>query len=302
VIAVDRDEPTALWRLGADAPGSRWNNDWDGSALVIDDYLFEGGENSVFHIVKLNRGYDADGFVTVDPELVFTTPGYDDELIANVGSNVSIENSVAIFEETVYFANSGGLVQGWDLSGLDAGEDPTRVFRYWVGDDVDASVVVDGEGFLYVGVEYERGNARSNEVGQLVKLDPSDPDDPLRWSVFDNGRRPAGLWATPALHRDLVIGSTDSGRMLGIDRFTGEIRWEISFPDYLWSSPVVVDDVLLQAGCDGFLRAFDVSDTTVEPPRLWSINLGACIEATPAVWDGRIILGTSGGQVHMLAD
>ena len=33
-----------------------WNDDWDGVALVIDDYLFEGGENSQIHIVKLNRG------------------------------------------------------------------------------------------------------------------------------------------------------------------------------------------------------------------------------------------------------
>ena len=48
--------------------------------LVIDDYLFEGGENRQFHVVKLNRGYGADGIVQVDPELVFNAPGWDDEL------------------------------------------------------------------------------------------------------------------------------------------------------------------------------------------------------------------------------
>ncbi|MGI9623774.1 MAG: PQQ-binding-like beta-propeller repeat protein [Acidimicrobiales bacterium] len=302
VIAVDRESPTELWRLSADSPGSKWNNDWDGSALVLDDYLFEGGENSLFHIVKLNRGYDEDGLVTVDPEVVFVAPGYDNELLAAVGPNVSIENSVAISADTVYFANSGGLVQGWDISGLVDGVDPERVFEYWVGDDVDASIVIDEEGFLYVGVENERGNARSAEVGQLVKLDPTDSDDPLVWSVFDNGRLPSGIWATPALHRDLVIVGTDTGRLLGVDRATGEIRWELQNSNILWPSPVIVDDVLLQADCNGTLWAFDVSDTQNEPRQLWSVNLGACIESTPAVWDGRIIVGTRGGQVHMLSD
>ncbi|MEZ5167326.1 MAG: hypothetical protein R2695_12870 [Acidimicrobiales bacterium] len=147
VIAFDQDEPVELWRLSADAAGVRkWNNDWDGSPLVIDDYLFEGGENSVFHIVKLNRGYDGEGHVTVDPQLVFTAPGWDDDLIAAVGDNVSIENSVAVSGDTVYFANSGGLVQGWDIGDLAVGGEPTRVFRYWVGDDTDASVVIDDEG------------------------------------------------------------------------------------------------------------------------------------------------------------
>ena len=34
---------------------------------------------------------------------------------------MSIENSVAISGDTVYFANSGGLVQGWDMSRPRAG-------------------------------------------------------------------------------------------------------------------------------------------------------------------------------------
>lgn len=308
LIATDREQPTELWQLPATGvPGTRWNDDWDGSPLVLDDYLFVGGENSIFYIVKLNRDYGEDGLVTVDPEVVFNTPGYDDELIAAVGPNVSIENSVAVSGETVYFANSGGLVQGWDVSGLldadESGEfvEPERVFRYWVGDDVDATLLVDEEGFLYVSAEHERSNARSAEVGQLVKLDPS-ADDPLVWSVFANERTPDGFWATPAIYRDLIIAASDPGTLFGIDRATGEIRWEIPMPPLTWSSPVVVDDVLLQADCDGHIHAFDLTDTTIEPPELWTVDLGACVESTPAVWDGRIIVGTRGGQVFMLSD
>ncbi len=139
-------------------------------------------------------------------------------------------------------------------------------------------------------------------MGQVVKLDPSKPDDPLVWSVFDQGKRPGGLFATPALHEDLLIASTDSGRMIGIDKDTGEIRWEIGFTWPLWASPVVVDDILIQADCGGTIWAFDVSDTMVEPIQLWSIDMGTCVESTPAIWDGRIIVGTRAGQVHMLSD
>ena len=146
------------------------------------------------------------------------------------------------------------------------------------------------------------GHVHLHEVGQLVKLDPTKPKNPLVWSVFDNDRLPSGIWATPALHRDLVIVGTDGGRLLFVDRATGEIRWELASSNTLWPSPVIVDDVLLQADCNGTLWAFDVSDTQREPQQLWSVNLGACIESTPAVWDGRIIVGTRGGQVHMLAD
>ena len=83
-----------------------WNNDWDGSGMIIDDYLFEGGENSQFHIVKLNRGYDAAGKVTVDPQLVFNAPGWDDELLAAIG-----DKDVSIAIKAKGSAEDGGIWQ-----------------------------------------------------------------------------------------------------------------------------------------------------------------------------------------------
>ncbi|MCY3951570.1 MAG: hypothetical protein OXG55_04640 [bacterium] len=128
IVAFDRAEPTELWRLGAyDVSPTLWNDDWDSSPLVIDDHLFLGGENSRFFVVRLNRGYDADGLVTVAPELLFHWAGWDDQLLADLAEpdeghfNVAIESSPAIWENTLYFANSGGLVTGWDISRLDGG-------------------------------------------------------------------------------------------------------------------------------------------------------------------------------------
>ncbi len=303
IIAFDRDEPVELWSLHANSVSPvLWNDDWDGAALVLNDYLFQGGENSHLHIAKLNRRYGPDGLVTVDPELVFTAPGWDSELLdAVVDGNVSIEGGMTVVGNTLYFANSGGLVQGWDISGLADGQDPERVFRYWAGDDVDATVVADADGFLYVGVEYERANTRSQELGQMLKLDPS-ADDPLVWGTDLRNAFPDGVWATPALTDAMVYVPTNAGFLYGLSRGTGEIIWSKRLAAPVWSSPVVVDDVLIQGDCGGVIYGYDISDPSVEPPELWRISLGGCVEATPAVWNGVVYVADRVGGFYAFGD
>jgi outer membrane protein assembly factor BamB len=304
VLAFDRERPTELWRMSAaDVSPTKWNDDWDGSPLVLDDYLFEGGENSQMHVVKLNRGIAPDGGVTVAPALVWNAPGWDDELIGAVGNEVSIESSVAVFGDTLYFANSGGLVQGWDISGLRTGAaPPARVFRFWTGEDTDASIVVDEQGMLYIGSEWEKHSGRAAEVGQMMKLDPSRPDTPLVWSQKDAGDGKSGVWGTPAVFEDLVIYATYSGRAVGLDRATGAVRWEKRLPSPLMGSPSVVDGIWIQGDCGGVLHAYDVRDRHADPPEMWQVPLGSCIESTPAIWNGRIYIGTRGGFVHGIGD
>lgn len=309
VIALDRPEPRVLWQLDANTsvPNPMWNNDWDGAPLVIDDYLLEGGENSWFHVIRLNRDYDDAGRVTVDPEVVLTVPGFDEELMAALpDTNVSIESSVAFFDGVAYFANSGGLVQGWDISRvLEGGRNARRVFRFWTGEDTDATVVIDEEGFLYVASELERFTSRALEVGQLMKLDPSRPSDPLVWSfpITERGFEGAGgAWATPAITAEMVYVATNYGDLVGVERETGRERWRIHLEGPTWSSPVPVDDVLIQGDCGGNLHAFDISNPRREPPELWSLSLGSCIESTPSVLEGMIWVGTRGGAVYGIGD
>lgn len=303
-IAIDRPEPVELWRLSASAAGApRWNDDWDPSPIIRGDWLITGGENSWFHAVKLNRSVGPDGLVAMNPELVWATPGWDDELNASLpDNNVSIENSVAMFGDIAYFGNSGGLVQGWNLAPLFNGTgEPTRSFRYWMGDDTDASIVIDDQGMLYVGAEWERHLPRSEAVGQFVKLDPTRPDAPLVWSIPIRNAEKDGVWGTAALHGDLLVVPTYTGRLLGVDRTTGAIRWEKRMAAPLMSSPVVVDDHLIMGDCSGTLRSFDLRDPNVDPPELWAIDIGGCIESTPVVWKGWIFVGTRAGQFVALA-
>jgi outer membrane protein assembly factor BamB len=309
IIAMDRPRPTVLYTIDADttAPRPLWNDDWDGAALVLGDYLLEGGENGWLYVVRLRRGYDDRGLVTVDPTIVATIPGFDERLLSDIGDqDVSIENSVSFRDGVVYFANSGGLVQGWDVSDLLAGgSDYRRVFRFWTGDDTDASVVIDEEGYLYVASEYQRFNERSREVGQLMKLDPTKPKDPLVWGIpateigFEGA---GGSWSTPALHGDLVYFTTAAGRVLAVDRGSGEVAWELQIGAPAIASPVVVDDVLIQGDCTGALHAWDVSRPRREPPELWTLRFSGCVESTPAVWHGWLFVGTRAGAVYGVAD
>ena len=304
VLSFDTGELVELWSLDARTiQPSLWNDDWDGSPVILEDHLFVGGENSNFHVIKLNRGYDADGHARVAPELLAVVPGWDQELLDAVGDiEVSIENSVTVVDDVAYFANSGGLVQGWNLAPVRTGGKPERTFRFWIGDDTDATVIVDDEGFLYAASEYERGTERSRSLGQVVKLDPRRPDDPLVWSAQAQSGIDTGVWATPAVHRDLVIVPTHDGRVLGLDRDTGATRWTLQLPGPVWSSPVIIGDTWVQGDCLGDMHAFDLTDTNLPPVELWSVSVGGCIESTPVIWEGRIWIGTRGGFFHLLED
>jgi hypothetical protein len=307
VIALDRPEPTVLWSLDAYDSGRPvvWNDDWDGAPLVVGDYLIEGGENSWLYVIRLHRGYDGDGRVTVDPKVVASVPSWDEQLARQRPDKAfSIENSVAFRDGVVYFANSAGLVQGWDVSDvLAGGSTMRRVFRFWTGDDTDASVVIDEQGYLYVASELEKFDARSARIGQLLKLDPRRPRAPLVWSVpvrqIGFGGK-GGIWSTPAIDRKLLYVATNAGGVLAVERATGRIRWRLPLPGPTWSSPVVVDGVLLEGDCRGVLHAYDVRDQRRAPRELWRLTLGGCIEATPAVWKGRIYIGTRGGAMYAI--
>jgi outer membrane protein assembly factor BamB len=311
IVALDRSKPKVLWSIDANAnPQKKWNDDWDGAGLVIGDYLLEGGENSWFYVVRLNRHYDASGMVQVNPKVVMMVPGYDDQLLADLGDeDVSIENSVAFRDGVVYFANSGGLVQGWDISDLlKGGTRYERVFRFWDGDETDASIVIDQDGYLYVGRHASfnvptRPQARDHKVGSLMKLDPSKPNDPVVWDVQIGGfEADGGILGTPALYDGVVFVTKTEGGLLAVDQMTGKVLWEKDIPGPTWGSPVPIDGQILVGDCGGALHDFDISNPRKKPKELWQVQLSGCIESTPAVWDGMIWVGARGGAIYGIGD
>jgi outer membrane protein assembly factor BamB len=318
ILALDGDEVREVWSLHARAVEGMWNDDWDSNPVVIDDMLYVGGENSWWFAIKLNRGYDADGMVTVDPEVVYQMPAWTDDLYDLLGRQHSVENSTAIFGQKAYFATSGGRVVGVDLSDIENGNADV-FFDFWMGDDIDSTISIDEEGYIYVvaHADHEKNNntaaRRVREVGQLVKLDTSIPVgdpltslDPIVWSVEIPAARgqDTGVWATPALHpAGLIFVPTDSGNLLAIDTDSGIIAWQDDVGVNAWSSPAIVDDSLIIA-VDCFtkepgLRAYDLTDP-LNPTEMWQQTLGTsgCVESTPAVWNGNIYVGSRDGFMY----
>lgn len=306
VVAFDRaGAAEVLWQLDSTSVQPvKWNDDWDSSPIVVGDHMIVGSESSRFWVVKLNRSYDDAGLVQVAPEVVFTDEAWDEQVIAdNDGDQrASVESSVTVVDDVAYFGTSAGLVLGYDLSGLAEGRVPEQVFRFYSGGDNDASIVADEEGFLYAAAQNDRPtNPRAQEVGQLQKLDPTKPEDPVVWSFQETSVEGQGLYGTPAVLEDVVIITSAGGRLIGLDRGTGGLLWERTLGGAVWGSAVVVDDVLLIGDCEAAtFRAFDLQDPRALPPELWTVDLGGCIEATAAVWKGRIYIGSRAGYLYTL--
>ncbi len=306
IIALDREAPTELWSLDATAVNGMWNNDWDSNPVVVDGVLYVGGENSWWFAIELNRTRGAEGRVEVAPEIVFDTPAFTDELVASVGRQQSVENSTAVFEDRAYFANSAGRVVGVAIGSLPDG-DGEVVFDYWMGDDVDATIVIDEAGNLYVSAQVDLGTSRGTEVGQLVKLDPDAAGDPRVWGLDvppANGVE-GGIWGTPALVGDLLFVPTNPGELLAVDTETGEVVWRDDIGVHAWSSPVAVGTRLLVAvDCDTApaLRIYDIVDPRTPVSIGERAFAGGCIESTPAVWDGRVYVGSRDGFFYALGE
>jgi outer membrane protein assembly factor BamB len=311
VVALDRPQPAVLWSFDSRTqPGMLWNDDWDGAPLQVGDYLLEGGENSWFYVIRLHRHYDSAGLVQVDPQIVMRVPGWDQQQLTALGDqDVSIENSVAFRNGVVYFANSGGLVQGWDISDvLNGGTHYKRVFRFWNGDETDSSIVIDPQGYLYASRHRtenvaSRPIARDQQIGDLMKLDPRKPNDPLVWSVQLGGLLPEqGLLDTPAWYHGVLYATWAEGGLAAIDAKTGKILWRRALPGPTWSSPVPIDGKLIVGDGSGALNCFDISKPRIMPKLLWRLVLGGIVESTPAVWHGWIYVGTRDGGIYGVAD
>ena len=306
VVALDRDVPTEIWSLPSNYVRGRWNNDWDSSAVIHNGYLLEGGENSWWFAVELNRTIGGDGLVAIDPEVVATVAAWSDETLGAVGNQQSIESSTAVFDDTAYFGNGAGRVVGIDLSGLASGTADV-VLDFWTGDDIDSTIVIDTEGMLYVTSQIDLATARAAEVGQLVKLDPGRPDDPVVWAIEipSVGSAIGGAWATPALYDGLLYLPTNPGELLAVDTATGEVVWRDSVGVHAWSSPVVVDTSLIVAvNCSSTpaLRAYDIREPH-RPVAAWEIPVASgCLESTPAVWNGHIYVGSRDGYFYAIGD
>ncbi|MEZ5380849.1 MAG: PQQ-binding-like beta-propeller repeat protein [Microthrixaceae bacterium] len=303
VVALDRGAtPEELWTMRSSSVSpSQWGTDWNGSPMLRDDLLVIGGGNSNLHLIKLNRALDGDGRVVVAPQLVAALPTWDDRLAEELGDReTGVDASVTLSGNTAWVVNGGGLLTGWDLSPLDWGGEPTQTFRFWVGDAVDTSLTLDETGAIYLATSGRRDNARTAELGRVMKLDPTRPDDPLVWSAPADALGGAGVIGAPMVTAGLVVVVSEEGEMVALDRPSGTVAWARQVQAPAHATPVMVDGVMVLGSCDGLVRAWDLG--VDGPTERWSVNAGGCIESPVTAWDGRIFVPQRDGGMVVVGD
>lgn len=264
------------------------------------DTLIQAGENGLIYKIKLNSSFDADtGALSMSPKI--TKYRYK----SSYSSDQGIENSPAIYRNLAFFVDNGGTLQCLDIHRMEP------VWIYNVGDDSDSSIVIeetDDGVFLYTANEVDKrcANGKASKAptnirkfnaltGELIWQ----KDFTCYYRYYING----GVMGTPLIGKndiaDRIIvpicftGSQLDGKLVALDKETGEEIWVRDLDAYSWSSPV---DILSDDGktyglfCDygGYMHLFD----PMTGEDYDKISLGGNIESSPAVYDDIAVVGS----------
>lgn len=271
------------------------------------DTLIQPGENGLLYRIKMNTQFNREtGDLSIDPKV--TKYRYESPYNPNIG----YENSPVFYKNYLYLADNGGLLQCIDINALE----PVWIAN--VEDDTDSTIVLEEtkEGvFIYTGNEVD--------IRCLDKPQPTHAKCQLRkfnaltgeliWKkeyncVYQYGVN-GGLLSTPVLGKndisDLIIFNicktedTQKGKMLALDKKTGEEVWVKDLDYYSWSSPV---DLLSDDGktymifCDflGKMHLMDPKNGDV----LDTISVGLNVEGSPAIYNDMAVVGTYAKKIY----
>ena len=290
------------------APRPGWGAfDSSGILDIKNDTYYECGENGVIYIIKLNTVFNKVAkTVSVNPEITKYKYIYESEYA------YGIESSPSIYEKYMYFTDNTGMLICLDLESLKI------LWAYNTGDDTDASVALDvtEEGvFLYTVNEVDkRGKDDYSNLRKFNALTGEllwQVDVPVYYVDVING----GALASPIIGKgpikDLVIfnicktleDSIWSGRLIAIDKETGQIRWEYKSP-YSWSSPVDIyteDNKAYIVYCEHNGKISLIDALTGTQINQVTLSLGRqyiTIEATPAIYGDILVVGTYAEKIY----
>lgn len=290
-----------------DAPRRGWGA-FDSSGLLnraTDTYVV-GGENGLLYLLKLNTDFDPLALtLSVKPQVA----RYRYKSAGN--AHFGIENSLSVVQNLAFFADNGGTLQAVDLRTM------SPRWRFEAGDDTDATSAVeleDGVPKLYTGTEVDKTGPRG--ASWLRRLDGltgrAEWERPyMCQGALQPKKIDAGVFATPTVGRgevsDLVFfmlsrcPGPDNGLLLALDKTTGAEVWRYEYPLFSWSTPTLLEDrkgkaYLLHGGIGGIVRLLEAK-TGYELTRL---QLEGDIESSPAVYDGRAVLGTRANRIYAI--
>lgn len=281
---------------------------FDGSALVDaeTDKLIYPGENGILYIYTLNTFYDeANGVLSVTPSPPVKWRYYGKR---SGSMYLGMEDSAIIWRGHIFFTTNDGYLFCLDLNTLET---------VWVQDVLDDTnctstlELEDGHPYLYVSTSFHLG-WRSNTTAEVPvwKIDAENGE--IVWKTSYECRstkgNSGGVQGSIALGKnglsDLIFvpvartPSVGAGFLVALDKKTGKEAWKLSSPNYSWSSPVAVYDkdgkgYICFANSVGKLELIDGLTGEV----LDSMELGGNVEASPAVFNNKLVVGTRGCKI-----
>lgn len=298
-------------KSGADAFTSRAWYAFDSAPLVDKetDTLIWPGENGLLYTIKLNTNYDKSaGSLSIAPEEVVKTR-YATSRSNNNTHWVGYEPSAVIVDRYLYISENDGMFYCIDLDTM------SLVWAQDTWDDSNSTPVFEwaglDEGYIYTApsLHWTANDGKGHisiyklnaKTGEIVW---EKPFNCYTVSGVSGGVQSSPLLGKPGTQLEGLIIYTIAripnewnGKLVALSTQTGEIVWEKSMDNYSWSSPVAVYD---QAGNAYIIVGDSMGNLTMLDNAgnvLSTVSLGTNIEASPAVYENTLVVGTRGGLV-----
>ncbi len=298
-------------RSGSDAFSGREWCAFDSAPLVDKetDTLIWPGESGVLYTIKLNTDYDKSaGTLSIAPEEIVKTR-YSTNRSNKSTYWIGYEPSAVIVDRYLYISENGGMFFCIDLDTM------SLVWAQDTRDDSNSTPVFEWDG-LDGGYIYTAPSLHWTANGNkgyicIYKLNAKTGEIvwEKRFDCYTVSGVSGGVQSTPLLGKPgtqleglilYTVARTPNewnGKLVAINTETGEVAWEKSMDNYTWSSPVAVytesgEAYVIVGDSMGKLFMVDYMGNTLS-----TINLETNIEASPAVFNNTLVVGTRGGVV-----
>lgn len=212
----------------------------------------------------------------------------------HVKTEAAVNSSPAVDADgNVIFGDDDGVVRKVDRDGK-------VIWSHKFENGVRSPAVLTGKGEVFL----SNGDPDGTKSGQIVRMTPK--GDVVWESNCEGGKhRCESCWTAPQPVGDVVVAgcgldSQETGKIWGLDRTSGKVRWKINAKnDCQTSSPVHLGDgKTVVLGCiDGSLYAVNALNGTVS----WTFKAGKGIWATPAMdKNGVLYVASHDGYVYAL--
>ncbi len=289
LLYTDGRDKNAIWSSGA----------FNGSALFdrTSDTMVIAGQNGLLYSIKLNSDFNyKEATLTAKP----ATTSFSSKTAKEKNNQVAVESSVAMYGAYAYYADQYGILRCVDTDTM------TTVWAIDTGDSTDATIALDMENSntvaLYTANTLNRQGKKGVCTVRRLNALTGEEDWKVDVNCVYNEKISAGAMASPVVGENSISNlviftlakTEEGGAVIAFDKTTGSIVWQQNMKDYSWSSPVAVyneqgDAWIIQGDSAGVLHMLDGQTGSI----LSSLQLEGKIEASPAVYNDILVIGTS---------